>query len=100
MSCVEFFNRATRTNDRTPECLAFAEGRLFSIHPFEHFNGRLTRTFLAENLPRLDLPAMDPTPEAGQDSERYRQALQAVDRANWQPLITVWRGRFEKEARI
>jgi hypothetical protein len=52
-------------NDRTLECLAFAEGRLFSIHPFEHFNGRLMRTFLAENLPRLNLPAMDPTPEAG-----------------------------------
>lgn len=41
---------------------------------------------------------MDPTPEAGQDSERYRQALKAADRADWVPLVTVWRGRFEKEA--
>ncbi len=73
---------------------------MLSIHPFEDFNGRLTRAFLAEILQRLDLPAMDPTSEAGQDTERYRQALKDADRANWQPLITVWRERFEKEARI
>ncbi|MGH8563951.1 MAG: hypothetical protein ACREXW_07610 [Gammaproteobacteria bacterium] len=83
-------------NDRTLECLAFAEGRLLSIHPFEDFNGRLTRAFLAEILQRLDLPAVDPTPEAGQDTERYRQTLKAADRADWGPLVTVWRERFEK----
>ncbi|MGH8512692.1 MAG: hypothetical protein ACREV8_01830 [Gammaproteobacteria bacterium] len=71
---------------------------MLSIHPFEDFNGRLTRAFLAEILHRLDLPAMDPTPEAGQDTERYRQALKAADRADWGPLVTVWRERFEKEA--
>jgi len=73
---------------------------LLSIHPFEDFNGRLTRAFLAEILRRLDLPAVDPTPEAGQDTERYLQALKAADRADWGSLFTVWRGLFEKEARI
>ncbi len=85
-------------NDRTLECLAFAEERLLSIHPFEDFNGCFTRAFLAEILHRLDLPAVDPTPETDQDSERYLQALRAADRANWQPLVAVWHERFEKEA--
>ncbi len=72
---------------------------MFSIHPFEGFNDRLTRAFLAEILQRLDLPAMDPTFEAGQDTERYLQTLKAADRADWGPLVTVWRQRFEKEGR-
>ena len=85
-------------DDRTLECLAFAQGRLLWIHPFEDFNGRLTRAFLAELLQRLDMPALDPTPDPGPDTERYLQALKAADRADWGPLVTVWRGRFEKEA--
>src|SRR5438552_3476211 len=36
------------------ELLAFAEGRLLSIHPFSDFNGRVTRLFLAELLRRLE----------------------------------------------
>jgi CRISPR-associated endonuclease/helicase Cas3 len=85
-------------DDRTLECLAFAEGRLLSIHPFEDFNGRLTRAFLAELLQRLDTPALDPTPNPGPNTERYLQALKAADRADWGPLVAIWRGRFEKEA--
>lgn len=38
------------------ETLAFAEGRLLSIHPFADFNGRVTRVWLREILRRLDLP--------------------------------------------
>jgi CRISPR-associated endonuclease/helicase Cas3 len=85
-------------DDRTLEFLAFAEGRLLWIHPFEDFNGRVTRVFLAELLQRLGLPAVDPTPDPGPETERYLQALQAADRADWWPLITLWRERFEKEA--
>ena len=47
-------------DDRTLECLAFAEGRLLWIHPFEDFNDHLTRAFLAELLQRLGMPALDP----------------------------------------
>ncbi len=79
--------------------MAFVEGRLLWIHPFQDFNGRLTRAFLAEILHRVDLPVMDPTPPAGQDTERYLQSVKAADRADWGPLATVWRKRFEKETR-
>lgn len=85
-------------DDRTLEFLAFAEGRLLWIHPFEDFNGRVTRVFLAELLQRLGMPAVDPTPDPGPETERYLQALQAADRADWRPLVTLWRERFEKEA--
>ena len=83
-------------DDRTLECLAFAEGRLLWIHPFEDFNDHLTRAFLAELLQRLGMPALDPTP--GPDTESYLQALKAADGANWGPLVAIWRGRFDKEA--
>ncbi|WP_295449484.1 Fic family protein [uncultured Thiodictyon sp.] len=86
-------------DDRIPEVLAFAEGRLLSIHPFSDFNGRTTRVLLAELLRRLAQPDSDPTPDPGAETERYLKALKAADRANWQPLIDLWLIRSEKEPR-
>jgi len=85
-------------DDRIPELLAFAEGRLLWIHPFTDFNGRTTRVLLAELLRRLDQPALDPTPQPGPETERYLQALKSADRADWQPLIAFWLARFDQEA--
>lgn len=53
------------------ESLAFAEGRLHWLHPFEDFNGRTSRVLLAELLRRLDLPDIDPTPDPGLATEHY-----------------------------
>lgn len=86
-------------DDRIPEFLAFAEGRILSIHPFADFNGRTTRIMLAELLHRLDLPALDPTPDPGPESADYLAALKAADQSNWQPLIEIWLERFAKETR-
>jgi CRISPR-associated endonuclease/helicase Cas3 len=81
--------------DRLLETLAFAEGRLLSIHPFADFNGRVTRVFLRLLLRRLDLPFVDllPPPEEWQD---YLTALRAADHLHWQPLMTIWQQRFVK----
>ncbi len=99
--CRDLHARITALDDipdeRLLELLAFAEGRLLWIHPFEDFNGRITRVLLAEILQRLGLPAIDPTPEPGEETQRYLQALRAADNANLQPLIEYWRTRFEKE---
>ena len=86
-------------DDRIPELLAFAEGRLLWIHPFMDFNGRTTRVLLTELLRRLDQPALDPTPRPGPETERYLQALKSADRTDWQPLIAFWLARFDQEAR-
>jgi CRISPR-associated endonuclease/helicase Cas3 len=86
------------TDDRIPEFLAFAEGRLLWIHPYADFNGRTTRVLLAELLRRLDQPALNPTPDPGIETDLYLQALKAADRADWQPLIDIWLARFDKEA--
>lgn len=77
------------------EALAFAEGRLLSIHPFADFNGRVTRVLLRLLLRRLDLPwvELSPAPDA---QDAYLAALRAADRNNWQPLADVWRQRFEE----
>ncbi|MDD3449796.1 MAG: Fic family protein, partial [Gammaproteobacteria bacterium] len=84
-------------DDRLLELLAFAEGRLLWVHPFEDFNGRVTRVLLAELLQRLGLPAVDPTPEPGEETSRYLKALKAADHTQWKPLMEFWRVRFEKE---
>jgi len=78
------------------ELLAFAEGRLLSIHPFQDFNGRATRVFLAELLRRLELPPVDPTPPDGL-TRRYLAALRAGDRLDWGPLKELWRVRLQQD---
>ncbi|HET8553406.1 MAG TPA: CRISPR-associated helicase Cas3' [Rhodanobacteraceae bacterium] len=78
------------------EALAFAEGRLLSIHPFADFNGRVTRVFMDWLTRRLNLPDIDPTPDEGEPTERYLAALRAGDQFDWQPLMAIWRERFEK----
>src|SRR5665213_283371 len=76
------------------ELLAFAEGRLLSIHPFADFNGRLTRLFLTELLRRLELPNVELAPTEGTNRAKYLQALHAADRLDWQPLIALWETRL------
>lgn len=86
----------TEPNDLWLETLAFAEGRLLSIHPFTDFNGRVSRVFVDWLTRRLDLPDVDPTPDEGEATTRYLAALRAGDRHDWQPLMEIWRERFEK----
>lgn len=49
-------------DDLLLETLAFAEGRLLSIHPFTDFNGRVTRVWLREILRRPTLPPVQLAP--------------------------------------
>jgi CRISPR-associated endonuclease/helicase Cas3 len=65
------------------ECLAFAEGRLLSIHPFADFNGRATRLFLAELLRRLELPSVELAPIESPPRAKYLKALRAADQLDW-----------------
>lgn len=88
---------AADQDDQLLETLAFAEGRLLSIHPFADFNGRTTRLFLRLMLHRLDLPLVELLPPVDQP-EPYFQALRAGDQRNWQPLSAIWRARFEQGA--
>ena len=76
--------------------LAFAEGRLLHVHPFEAFNGRVSRLFLIELLYRLDLPVIDTAASSPEDTRRYFAALQAYfyDRHDPRPLSAIWRHRF------
>ena len=74
--------------------LTFAEGRLLHVHPFEDFNGRVSRLFLIELLYRLDLPVIDPAASSSEETKRYFAALQAYDRHDPRPLSAIWRHRF------
>ena len=78
------------------EALAFAEGRLLSIHPFRDFNGRVTRMLLFALLYRLDLPPVQLVPDEKDpvEKEEYLKALSEADQMNWQPLIKIWLKRF------
>ena len=81
-------------DERVIEDLTFAEGRLLHIHPFEDFNGRVTRLFLIEMLHRLGLPQVEPVAGTPEETEHYLQALRAYDRNDPRPLAAVWRRRF------
>lgn len=77
------------------ETLAFAEGRLLSIHPFTDFNGRITRLFLCEILRRLNLPPVELAPSNPTATQHYLSALRSGDRLDWGPLIEFWKSRLE-----
>ena len=76
------------------EALAFAEGRLLSVHPFQDFNGRVTRLWLAEILRRADWPLPDLVPDDEQGKQVYLRALAAADGRDYRPLIEIWRQRL------
>ena len=73
--------------------LAFAEGRLLTIHPFADFNGRVTRLWLWELLRRLRLPPVDLVPSAAGTAD-YLAALRAADACDFRPLTTIWTERL------
>jgi CRISPR-associated endonuclease/helicase Cas3 len=93
---VRLENASGHMDDLLLEMLAFAEGRLLSIHPFTDFNGRVTRLFLRELLRRLELPPVDLVPTDPTGEAAYRVALQAGDALNWRPLMETWQRRFEQ----
>ncbi len=84
------------SGDALIEFLAFAEGRLLSIHPFTDFNGRATRLFLRMILRRKELPAIDLVPSSS-EVQNYLSALDAADHSNWKPLGDIWRVRLAQE---
>jgi len=71
------------------ELLAFAEGRLLSIHPFPDFNGRVSRLFLAELLRQLELTAIGLAPTWPASQRRFLEARRAANKLDWQPLIAL-----------
>ncbi len=78
------------------DVLTFAEGCLLHIHPFEDFNGRVSRLFLIELLYRLELPVIDTAAASKEETLRYIEVLQTYDRRDPRPLAEIWRRRIEQ----
>ena len=93
---VRLENASGHLDELLLETLAFAEGRLLSIHPFTDFNGRVTRLFLRELLRRLELPPVDLVPTDAAGETAYFAALRAGDERQWHPLMQIWEQRFEQ----
>lgn len=93
---IRLANATGHLDELLLETLAFAEGRLLSIHPFADFNGRVTRLFLRELLHRLKLPPVDLVPTDAAGEALYFAALQAGDLSDWRPLMNIWQQRFEQ----
>ena len=81
-------------NDPWLETLAFAEGRLLSIHPFADFNGRVSRIFIDLLTRVLNLPDVDPTPDPGESTAQYLAAPREADSNDWRALMDIWRRRI------
>lgn len=84
--------------EQLPETLAFAEGRLLTIHPFTDFNGRLTRLWLWELLRRLKLPPVNLAPQDRAATDIYLKALRAADGKDFRPLAQLWMQRLTGSA--
>lgn len=93
---VRLENASGHLDELLLETLAFAEGRLLSIHPFTDFNGRVTRLFLRELLRRLELPPVDLVPTDAVGETAYFAALRAGDERQWRPPMQIWEQRFEQ----
>ncbi len=87
---------AAPTPDEWPEHLAFAEGRLLTLHPFADFNGRVTRLWLSEMLRRADLPPVELAATGPEAVRGYLAALRAADGRDFRPLVEIWRGRLAR----
>jgi CRISPR-associated endonuclease/helicase Cas3 len=85
-------------NEQLPEVLAFAEGRLLTIHPFADFNGRLARLWLWELLRRLKLPPVNLAPQAKMATDIYLNALRSADGKDFRPLAQLWIQRLTRSA--
>lgn len=82
--------------ERQVEALAYAEGGMLHIHPFEDFNGRAVRAFLTELLNRLDMPPIEVSVVRGTDHfERYKRALREFDMQNHVPMREFWMERID-----
>ncbi len=87
---------ADARGDEVINVLTFAEGQLLHIHPFDDFNGRVSRLFLIELLYRLELPVIDPAAASKEEIRSYFEALQAYDQRDPRPLVEIWRYRIEQ----
>lgn len=85
---------AEPTPDEWPEHLAFAEGRLLTIHPFTDFNGRTARLWLWELLRRADLPPVRLAAHEPDAVRNYLAALRYGDTRDYRALTEIWRQRL------
>ena len=93
---VRISNLDATPSERLIADLVFAEGRFLYIHPFDDFNGRVSRLFLTELLYRLNLSVIDPAASSPEEAKRYFAALQAYDRHDPRPLSAIWQHRFSR----
>ena len=83
--------------DRVAEIFAFCEGRFTNIHPFEDFNGRVSRMLSWALVLRLRLPAhVEIVPPEGDEAGKSAllSALNSFDNRDYQPLEEIWRDRL------
>jgi len=79
------------------ETLAYSEGELLHVHPFEDFNGRATRAVLIELMGRFDIPPVEVAVERGSAAfASYAKALAEYDNGRLQPLIEFWDARLQR----
>lgn len=79
------------------EALAYAEGELLHVHPFEDFNGRATRAVLIELMGRFDIPPVEVAVERGSAAfASYVKALADYDNRRMQPLVEFWDARLQR----
>lgn len=82
---------------RLAQVFAFSEGTFTNLHPFQDFNGRVSRLLSWSLLLRFGLPDhLEVVPRDGDEDGRKRllDALEAWDNGGKKPLMMLWYDRL------
>jgi CRISPR-associated endonuclease/helicase Cas3 len=68
------------------ELLAWFQHRFVLIHPFQDYNGRISRILTVLILLKLNLPAIEIKASLGSDRKKYLESMYAADEGNYSKL--------------
>lgn len=72
--------------EKIVELLAWFQHRFVWIHPFQDYNGRITRMLTTLILITLNLPPIEIKASTGKDRKKYLEAMYAADEGNYKKL--------------
>lgn len=77
--------------DTTARSIAIVHAELVLIHPFREGNGRCARLLALVMGFQAGMPPLDFSPMEGQGKRRYIAAIHAASRANYEPMVEIFR---------
>lgn len=81
------------------EFLAWTHHRFLWIHPFQDYNGRISRLLINIILLKLDFPPIELKVETPKGRKKYVRSLQQADHGDYTELKVLIRAAIDETAR-